>query len=226
MKKRAVILLSGGIDSATTLFMAKDKGYECHPLIFDYGQRHRRELESAKKISNRAGCKYRILKIELPWKGSALVDRKKNLPRSRTLREIKKGIPPTYVPARNTIFLSFALSYAETIGAHKIFIGANSVDFSGYPDCRPIFIRAFEGVIREGTKASQEGKNIRVEAPLLLKTKAQIIKEGTRLDVPYEHTWSCYDGKNRPCGSCDSCILREKGFEGAGVNDPLVRYAR
>jgi len=226
MKKKAVILLSGGIDSATTLFMAKDKGYECHPLIFDYGQRHRRELESAKKISNRARCKYRVLKIELPWKGSALVDRKKNLPKSRTLREIKKGIPTTYVPARNTIFLSFALSYAETIGAHKIFIGANSIDFSGYPDCRPIFIRAFEGVIREGTKASQEGKNIRIEAPLLLKTKAQIIKEGRRLNVPYEHTWSCYDGKNRPCGSCDSCILRQKGFEGAGVNDPLVRYAR
>lgn len=220
--KRAVVLLSGGIDSATTLFVAKDRGYECYPLIFDYGQRHKRELESAKSISNLARCKYRILKIALPWKGSSLLDKREKLPKARSLKGIKRGIPSSYVPARNTIFLSFALSYAEAIGADKIFIGANSIDFSGYPDCRNSFFRAFENVVREGTKAGVDGRRISIEAPLLFKTKSQIIKEGMCLKVPYKKTWSCYEGKEMPCGSCDSCILRRKGFEGAGIKDPLV----
>ncbi|MBL7068340.1 MAG: 7-cyano-7-deazaguanine synthase QueC [Candidatus Omnitrophica bacterium] len=221
-KKKAVVLLSGGVDSATTLFMAKEKGYECLPLIFDYGQRHKRELESAKKISDSAGCRHKVLKIELPWKGSALLNKKKKLPNNRSFKEIKKGIPSTYVPARNTIFLSFALSYAEAIGAYKIFIGANAVDFSGYPDCRPAFLKAFENVIRDGTRRGMEGKRIAIEAPLILKTKSQIIEEGERLKVPYEYTWSCYAGESSPCGNCDSCIIRKKGFEGAGIKDPLV----
>lgn len=224
MKKKAVVLLSGGIDSATTLFMAKDRGYKCYPLIFDYGQRHRRELKSAKKMSEVAGYKYRILKIELPWKGSSLIDRRKNLPRKRCLKEMPRYIPSSYVPARNTIFLSFALSYAEAIGAHKIFMGANSIDFSGYPDCRKRFFRAFQRVIREGTKIGVSGRQVSVEAPLLFKSKSQIIKEGVQLKVPYEYTWSCYEGKDRPCGYCDSCIIRKKGFEDAGIKDPLAEY--
>lgn len=226
MKRKAIVLLSGGIDSATTLFMAKDKDYECYPLIFDYKQRHRRELDSARKISNAAGFKYKILNITLPWKGSSLIDKRESLPKARSIREIKRGVPSSYVPARNAIFLSFAASFAEAIGAEKVFIGANSVDFSGYPDCRPAFIKAFDGLIREGTKAGLEGRRISVEAPLLLKTKAQIIKEGRRLDVPYKYTWSCYDGKETPCGTCDSCILRRKGFEEAGIEDPLMKYGK
>lgn len=221
MKKKAVVLLSGGIDSATALFMARDRGYACYPLVFDYGQRHKKEIESAKKISGLAGCAARVLKIELPWKGSSILDKDKRLPRNRALKDIKKGIPSSYVPARNTIFLSFALSYAEAIGADKIFIGANSVDFSGYPDCRGPFLEAFGNVIREGTKAARENRRISLEAPLLFKTKAQIIKEGMRRNVPYEHTWSCYEGKGRPCGVCDSCVIRREGFRKAGIKDSL-----
>ena len=226
MKKRAVVLLSGGIDSATTLFIAKKMGYECYPLIFDYGQRHKKELASARKISKRAGYKPRVLKIEFPWKGSSLIDKGERLPKGRQLNEMKKEIPSSYVPARNTIFLSFALSYAEAIEAYKIFIGANSIDFSGYPDCRKVFFTAFEHVIREGTKMGLQGRRVSIEAPLLFKTKTEIIREGMRLKVPYKDTWSCYEGKDRPCGKCDSCIIRKKGFEGAGIKDPIARYGK
>jgi len=223
MMKKAIVLLSGGIDSATTLFMAKEKGYQCLPLIFNYGQRHKKELESAKKISRSAGCGYKILKIRFPWKGSSLLDRKNKLPHKRSFKEMKKKVPSTYVPARNAIFLSFALSYAETVGAAKIFIGANAVDFSGYPDCRGVFLKSFERLIRSGTRAGMEGRRISLEAPLLFKSKSQIVKEAKRLGVPYGQTWSCYAGGKDPCGSCDSCVIRDRGFKEAGIKDPLAQ---
>lgn len=203
-KSKAVVLLSGGLDSSTTLYLAKKQGYKCSALIFDYGQRHRRELRSAAAVARRAGVPYQILKIKLPWKGSALLDKKAKVP----VRRKFTGIPSTYVPARNTIFLSFALSYAEAIGAKAIFIGANAVDFSGYPDCRPEFFRAFQKVVETGTKA----RKIRIEAPLLRLTKAQIVRLAMKLKVPVELTWSCYQGGDAPCGVCDACRLREKGF--------------
>jgi 7-cyano-7-deazaguanine synthase len=215
--KKAVVLLSGGLDSATTLFLAGERGYKCYPLIFDYGQRHRREIGFARRIAQEAGLECRVIEIPLPWRGSALLDRKKRIPPPPG----KKRIPATYVPARNTIFLSFALSYAEAIGARKIFIGANAVDYSGYPDCRPGYIKAFNNVITKGTKAGIEGKRISVEAPLINRTKAQIVRTGVKLGVPYEYTWSCYRGTLRPCGRCDSCLIRERGFREAGMKDPL-----
>ncbi len=213
--KKAIILLSGGIDSTTTLYLAKKQGYRCHALIFDYGQRHKRELCSAVAVAKRAKVPYQIIKIKLPWKGSALLESRYPLPVTRSLKAIGKGIPSTYVPARNTIFLSFALSYAEAIGAKAIFIGANAIDFSGYPDCRPSFYKAFQKVIREGTKK----KKIRVLTPLINMTKAQIIALGLKLKAPLKLTWSCYQGGGRPCGVCDSCQLRKKGFSQLGIHD-------
>lgn len=220
---KAVVLLSGGIDSSTALYYAKDKSYDCHCLIFDYGQRHKREMESAKKIAKVCGAKWQVIKFNLPWKGSALLDKGISVPKRRSLREIKNGIPITYVPARNTIFLSFATSYAEAIGARAIFIGANAVDFSGYPDCRPKYYEVFRKLIKYGTKIGAEKKGIKIFTPLIKMTKAQIIKLGMRLKVPYEYTWSCYSGVRRPCLKCDSCILRAKGFKEAGLIDPLIR---
>ena len=218
--KKAVILLSGGLDSATTLYLAKDKGYECFCLIFDYGQRHKRELASAKSIARKAGCAWQIVKISLPWKGSSLLDRKIKISLVTRAPEYKSAsIPNTYVPARNIIFLSFALSYAEAIGARSIFIGANAIDYSGYPDCRPEFYNAFIKAANLGTKAGVEGKKIKVITPLIRKTKAQIIRLGAGLGVPYELTWSCYRGGRIPCGKCDSCNFRAKGFQEAGVRD-------
>lgn len=213
--KKAIVLLSGGIDSTTTLYLAKKQGYKCHALIFDYGQRHKRELSSAVAVAKRAKVPFQIIKIKLPWKGSALLDSRYPLPVTRSLKAIGKGIPSTYVPARNTIFLSFALSYAEAIGAGAIFIGANAIDFSGYPDCRPSFYRAFRKVVKEGTKK----KKIRVLTPLINKTKAQIIALGLKFKAPLELTWSCYKGGKKPCGVCDSCKLRQKGFSQLGIRD-------
>ncbi len=215
-RKKAVVLLSGGLDSATTLYWAKKQGFRCYGLIFDYGQRHYKEIGSARRIARRANCDYRIVKFSLPWKGSSLLDRKIKIPVSTS------GAPNTYVPGRNTIFLSFAVSYAEAIGAQAIFIGANQIDFSGYPDCRTDFYRAFREVIRRGTKAGVEGKRIKILTPLINKTKGEIVRLGSRLGVPYELTWSCYKGGKKPCGKCDSCLFREKGFKGAGVADPLA----
>ena len=218
MKKKTVVLLSGGIDSSTALYIAKKNGYKCNCLIFDYGQRHSREIKSAVRIAKKAGCPHKVLKISLPWKGSSLLDNKIKLPERRR----KKAIPSTYVPARNTILLVFALSFAESINASRIFIGAHIEDYSGYPDCRPEFFKAFNKVKNLGTKF---GKKIKIVIPLIYKTKAEIIKIGRRLMVPYHLTWSCYKGGKIPCGKCDSCYYRLKGFSEAGMDDPL-KYER
>jgi 7-cyano-7-deazaguanine synthase len=215
---RAVVLLSGGLDSATTLYFARAKGYQTFCLIFDYGQRHRREIASAARIARSAQSEYKNVKISLPWGGSALTDRRMVLPKGRAIK--KDVIPLTYVPARNIIFLSFAASYAEALGAQAIFIGANALDYSGYPDCRPNFYAALQQTLNRGLKAGVEGKPIRVYTPLIRKTKAQIIRLGMKLKVPYELTWSCYAGGQRPCDKCDSCRLRAKGFRQIGKDDP------
>ena len=226
MSKKAVVLLSGGLDSATTLYFAKAKGFQCYCLIFDYGQRHKKEIASAKKIAARAGCAWQIIKLSLPWKGSSLLDKKLKIPEfSNSTNSINSSnsIPSTYVPARNIIFLSFALSCAEAIKASSIFIGANAIDYSGYPDCRPEFYRAFIRAVNLGTKAGVEGRGFSIFTPLIKMTKAGIIKLGTRLKVPYELTWSCYQGGRKPCGKCDSCNFRARGFQEAGYRDPLLR---
>ncbi|MBI5143750.1 MAG: 7-cyano-7-deazaguanine synthase QueC [Candidatus Omnitrophica bacterium] len=221
MRRKAVVLLSGGLDSAVALYYARKRGYECYCLIFDYGQRHKKELILARKISEASGSKLKIIRLNLPWKGSSLLDRTKGLPQNRTIREIKKGIPPTYVPARNTIFLSIASSFAEAIGAHDIFIGAHFEDSSGYPDCRKEYLEAFQRVIKIGTRAGLENR-LRVRYPLISKTKKEIIELGNALGVPFQSTWSCYKGAAEPCMKCDSCILRAKGFKEAGIKDPLL----
>lgn len=224
--KKAIVLLSGGLDSATTLYIAKKQGFECFCLVFDYGQRHQREIESAIEIAKAARCRLQVVKIALPWKGSSLLDRKIQIPLARShepraMSHEPSAIPSTYVPGRNIIFLSFALSYAEVIKAEAIFIGANARDFSGYPDCRPDFYRAFSRVVKTGAKLGVSGRNIRIITPLINMTKAQIIKTGARLKVPYGLTWSCYRGGSSPCGECDSCKFRSKGFRQAGIEDPL-----
>ncbi len=221
-KPKAVVLLSGGLDSATALYLARRRGYECHCLIVDYAQRHRKEVHAARRIAKVAGADFQVVRLKFPWKGSALTDVKLAVPSKRALSRIGRGIPPTYVPARNTIFLSLALGFSEAIGASRLFIGANALDFSGYPDCRPDYYRAFQQAARLGTKAGAEGKTIRVETPLIRMSKEEIIRLGRRLGVPYELTWSCYQGRRAPCGCCDSCILRQKGFREAGYPDPAL----
>src|SRR3989338_206705 len=218
--KKAVVLLSGGLDSATVLYYAKAKGFSPHCLVFDYGQRHCGEVKKAAAIARQAGCSCRIATIRLPWGASALLDKKIGLPKRKKIDP--REIPVTYVPARNIIFLSFAASFAEAIGARAVFIGANAVDYSGYPDCRPEFFRAFQQALDRGLKSGVQKKAIRIYAPLLRKTKAKIIGLGLKLKVPYERTWSCYGGGRRPCGVCDSCLLRRRGFEEAGAADPSM----
>ena len=210
----ALVLLSGGQDSTTCLAIALKKYHgQVAAIAFDYGQRHKRELKSAVSVADVVGVPYEIIKIKLPWKGSSLIDTRKKIP---IHGKIRKEIPSTYVPGRNTIFLSFATSYAEAIGAQSIFIGANAIDYSGYPDCRPGFIKAFQKVIKAGTKNNK----IKVRAPLIKKTKAQIIQLAMKLDVPLELTWSCYKGGKKPCGVCDSCMLRQKGFAALNLSFP------
>jgi 7-cyano-7-deazaguanine synthase len=215
---KAVVLLSGGLDSATTLYYAISKRYAVRALIFDYGQRHRREIRAAITVARAARVPFKVVKISLPWKGSALLDASIRVPEK--LSGKKGSIPVTYVPARNIIFLSFAASFAEAVGAGAIFIGANAVDYSGYPDCRPEFFRAFQRSLDKGLKAAVQKRKIRIKTPLLRLTKAGIVRLGQRLKVPYAKTWSCYKGGRRPCGVCDSCRLRAKGFREAGVVDP------
>ncbi len=220
--KKCIVLLSGGLDSATTLFYARQKGFTPFGLIFDYGQRHKKEITNAVRIAKRFCKDFKVVKITLPWKGSALLDTKISLPKKRNLDKMNAAIPSTYVPARNIIFLSFAASYAEAIGASVIFIGANQIDYSGYPDCRPAFFKAYEEVLKKGAKSGVEGKRIHVQTPLVHLTKAEIIKLGIELKVPYELTWSCYAGGRVPCGVCDSCILRKKGFDKLNLKDPAL----
>ncbi|MBI5700920.1 7-cyano-7-deazaguanine synthase QueC [Candidatus Saganbacteria bacterium] len=206
---KVIILLSGGLDSTTTLYYAIRHGYECFALIFDYGQRHARELRSAVAVAKRANVKCQMTNVKLPWKGSALLDKNIKIRETKNHSDIGTDIPSTYVPARNTIFLSFALSYAEAIGAKKIFIGANAVDYSGYPDCRPEFIDAFNALIKKGARDNK----IKIEAPLIRLTKPQIIKLALKLKAPIDLTWSCYKGGKKPCGVCDSCVIRQKAFD-------------
>lgn len=226
--KHAVVLLSGGIDSATTLAIATAQDYECSALSFDYGQRHRFELEAAQRVANALGAKeHRIVKIDNQiFAGSALTN-DVGVPKQRSEEEIGQGIPITYVPARNTIFLAHALAWAEVKNAAHIFIGANAIDYSGYPDCRPEFIMMFETLANLGTKAGVEGRRFQIHAPLIKLSKAEIIRKAVDLHVDLALTHSCYDPDphGHACGECDSCQLRRKGFRGAGLADP-IKYAR
>jgi len=224
---RAIVLLSGGLDSSTALAITSREGREVHALTIDYGQRHRKEIEAAKKVARHFDVKsHKVLKIDLAAIAqSALTDRNVRVPTQRTLEEMGRGIPATYVPARNTILLGLALAYAESLDGDEIVIAANALDFSGYPDCRPEFYRAFEEVARLGTKRGVEGRPIRIVTPLISMSKADIVRKGEELRVPWKFTWSCYLGGEKACGVCDSCQLRLKGFKEAGAKDPLP-YAR
>jgi 7-cyano-7-deazaguanine synthase len=226
--KRAVVLLSGGLDSTTTLAIAIEQGYEAYPLSFDYGQRHQIEIDAARRIAKSLGAKeHRVAKIDMRiFGGSALTD-DVDVPKKRLETEIPHGIPVTYVPARNTIFLAYALAWAEVIPTGHIFIGANAIDYSGYPDCRPEFIEAFETLANLGTKTGVEGVRFRVHAPLIKFSKAEIICKASQLNVDLSLTHSCYDPspEGLACGECDSCLLRLKGFREAGIEDP-IRYAK
>jgi 7-cyano-7-deazaguanine synthase len=225
--KRAVVLLSGGLDSATVLAIARSEGYELYALSFSYGQRHIVELEAASQVAAAIGVvSHRIATIDLRAFGGSALTGDFVVPKGRTADEMGHGIPITYVPARNTIFLSFALAWAEVLGSSDIFIGVNALDYSGYPDCRPEFIEAFEKTANLATKAGVEGRQaLRIHTPLIALTKAQIIRKGIELGVDYGLTGSCYDPSptGAPCGQCDSCLLRRKGFRENGIEDPL-RY--
>lgn len=223
-KRYAVCLFSGGLDSTTVLYFALERSYTPLALTIDYGQLHRRELESAARIANHLNMEHQMISISLPWGGSALLDSQIPIPENRTADEIPKEIPVTYVPARNTIFLSLAASLAEARGAEAIFIGVNALDYSGYPDCRSDYFVKFESVLKQGTKCGVEGKPIKIEAPLIALKKSEIIRLAGRLGAPLEWTWSCYKGGEFPCGVCDSCLLREKGFKEAGMVDPILQF--
>jgi 7-cyano-7-deazaguanine synthase len=225
--KRVVVLLSGGIDSTTTLAIAIAEGYEAYALSFDYGQRHQIETEAARRAANSLGAKeHRIAKIDLRVFGGSALTGDAAVPKQRSETEIAQGIPVTYVPARNTIFLAYALAWAEVISASNIFIGVNSIDYSGYPDCRPEFIEAFESLANIATKAGVEGRRFQIHTPLIKRSKVEIIRKGLELGVDFSLTHSCYDPtpEGVACGECDSCLLRLKGFHEAGMKDP-IRYA-
>lgn len=223
MTRKAVVLLSGGLDSATTLAIARAEGYECHCLTIDYGQRHRAEIEAAARVAESLGAaEHRVFRLDLTtFGGSALTDRTLAVPESPTT-----GIPVTYVPARNTILLSIALAWAEVLPAQDIYFGANAVDYSGYPDCRPEYMRAFEALANLATKAAVEGRRLTLHTPIIALTKAEIIRRGIALGVEYALTVSCYQATEAglACGRCDSCRLRRAGFAAAGIADP-TRYA-
>lgn len=224
--KKAVVLLSGGLDSATTLAIAQSEGFECYALTFRYGQRHSKEIEAAKSVAVSLGTvEHRIIDIDLGrFGGSSLTDSRIEVPKDRADLGTSSDIPPTYVPARNTVFLSYALAWAEVLGAFDIFIGVNSTDYSGYPDCRAEFISAFEKTANLATVAAVQSKGkFQIHTPIINMTKAEIIRTGTKLDVDFSLTHSCYDPdeKGRSCGRCDSCRLRQKGFAEAGLKDPI-----
>ena len=221
--KKAVCLLSGGLDSATCLALARRDGFVCYALSFDYGQRHKFELEAARRVAEALGAERHIVaKIGLDAFGGSALTADIEVPKSRSLEEMGRGIPVTYVPARNTIFLSFALAWAETLESGDMFIGVNALDYSGYPDCRPEYIEAYERMANLATKAGVEGRTkLKIHTPLLRLTKAQIVSLGAQLGVPFGLTHSCYDPapNGKPCGACDACLLRRKGFEEAGIED-------
>jgi len=226
--RTAVVLLSGGLDSSTALALAKERGYGIVALTFDYGQRHRREVESARKVAKHFGViEHIVLELDIGgYLDSSLTRPDRRIPLGRPDERIGQDVPNTYVPGRNIVMLSIASSIAESRGADAVFIAANSVDFSGYPDCTPEFIEAFQRMIDVGTRAGREGTGVRVEAPLLRMSKGEIVREAVRLHVPLEMTWSCYLGGKRACGRCDSCRLRLKGFSDAGVEDPIEYEVR
>jgi len=226
--KSAVVLLSGGIDSTTTLAIAITGGYEAYALSFDYGQRHQIETQAARRAADSLGAKeHRIAKIDLRVFGGSALTGDIDVPKQRSETEIADGIPVTYVPARNTIFLAYALGWAEVIQAADIFLGVNAIDYSGYPDCRPEFIEAFQTVANVGTKAGVEGRRFQIHTPLIKFSKAEIIRKAVELGVDLSLTHSCYDPSpdGLACGECDSCLLRLKGFREAGIQDP-IRYAK
>jgi 7-cyano-7-deazaguanine synthase len=220
---KAVCLLSGGLDSATCLAHARREGYDCHALSFDYGQRHRIELDAAARVAAALGAsEHRVVRLDPGAFGGSALTGAVAVPKGRSLEQMGQGIPVTYVPARNTIFLSFALAWAEVLGANDIFIGVNAIDYSGYPDCRPEYIEAFERMANLATKAAVEGgARVRIHTPLIRLSKAAIVRLAASLSVDFSLTHSCYDPDSggRPCGACDSCILRRKGFEEAGIED-------
>lgn len=218
--KKAIVLLSGGVDSAVTLYIAK-QDYDCRALIFDYGQKAAREIDSARRIAAAAGVEALEMTIAMPWKGSALLDEDEAIPDGAISGEGE--IPATYVPARNIVFLSFAVSFAESIGAGAVFIGAHQLDYSNYPDCRGEFFECFQKAVDVGTKSGVEGRVVKIITPVLDFTKKEIVAEGVRLGVPFGDTWSCYhQGEVWPCGACESCLFRAKAFEEAGIEDPLM----
>jgi 7-cyano-7-deazaguanine synthase len=223
--KRAVVLLSGGLDSSTVLAIARSQGYELYALSFSYGQRHILELEAASRVAASMGvAAHRVAKIDLRVFGGSALTADIDVPKGRDAEEMSHGIPITYVPARNTIFLSFALAWAEVLGSSDIFIGVNALDYSGYPDCRPEFIEAFEKMANLATRAGVEGRQaLKIHTPLIGLSKAEIVRKGLELGVDYGLTSSCYDPSptGEPCGQCDSCLLRQKGFRENGIEDPL-----
>lgn len=222
MRKKAICLLSGGLDSAVCAYEAVSRGYHVIGLNLNYGQRHHREILSARKIAKKLKIKLYEVDFQMPWRGSSLTDKNIAFHDAVDVRHIAKRIPNTYVPARNSVFLALAASCAEAEKAHGIFIGANAVDYSGYPDCRPRYLKSFEQMVKLGTKSGTEGKKIRIFAPLLKLSKKQIIQKAMKLGVPLRDTWSCYRGGARPCGRCDSCLLRAKGFAEARIQDPVA----
>lgn len=224
-KKNAVVLCSGGLDSATVMAIAKNDGYDIYALSFCYGQRHEIEIEAARRVANVTGVKeHLVLNIDLGCMGGSALTDKIDVPKAENLSEISSGVPITYVPARNTVFLSYALALAEVKKSNDIFLGVNAVDYSGYPDCRPEYIDAFEKLANLATKAGVEGNKVHIRAPLINMTKAEIIQRGFSLGVDYTITHSCYDpdDSGRACGSCDSCLFRKKGFDDAGIDDPTI----
>ena len=223
---KAVVLLSGGLDSATVLAIAHASGQACHCLTVSYGQRHEHEIAAAHRVAEHLGAaEHRVVSIDLRAIGGSALTDEIDVPHGRSESEMSEAIPVTYVPARNLVFLSVAVGFAEVLGAREIFVGVNAVDYSGYPDCRPAFVEAFEKVANLATKVGVEGQGLRIHAPLLWLTKAQIIKRGAELGVDFALTHSCYDPdqSGAACGKCDSCVLRKKGFEEAGIADP-TRY--